>query len=464
MNIEFLSKAVNNRRVLVLAIAAAILTAGIGYYGISQFSQGTRPQAKEHSQPAAPQVVALGQLEPQTEVTKVSVPAALSNDRVAQLFVKRGDRVKAGQTIAILSSRDRLQGLLAEAREQVNLARSELAQVKAGAKTGEINSQKAEIARIQAQSLGEERAQQKSLARLEAQLLGDRNSQQAALAGLEEQLAGDIQVQSATIKKLTAELNNARVELRRYQQLYKSGALSQSQYATRRLNVDTAIQQLNEARAGLARTKTTGDRKISEAKANLERTISTGSKQISEAKIVLERIRSTSSQQVNSAQGLLSKISEVRPVDVQTAQAKVNQTMAAAKRVEAELAQATVRSPIDGQILDIFAKPGEVVKDNGLVNLGQTDRMQVVAEVDQGDIQKIRIGQSVMITGEAFAGELRGRVRDLGLEVSRQSTFSNQPGENLDRRVVKVRIQIDPKDSQKVASLTNLQVQVAIQL
>jgi HlyD family secretion protein len=463
MNIQFLSKS-SNRRVLALAIAVGALTAGIGYYGISQFSQGTSPpQAKEQSPPAVPQVVALGQLEPQTEITKVSVPAALSNDRVAQLLVKRGDRVKAGQTIAILSSRDRLQGLLAEAQEQVNLARSELAQVRAGAKTGEIDSQKAEIARIQAQSIGEERAQRESLARLEAQWLGDRNSQQAALAGLEVQLVGDIQVQSATIKKLTAELNNARAELRRYQQLYSAGALSQSQYATKRLTVDTAVQQLNEAQAGLARTKTTGDRKISEARANLQRTIATGSKQISEAKVVLDRIRSTSSQQITSAQGTLSKISEVRPVDVQTAQAKVNQSIAVAKRVATELDQADVKSPSAGQILDIFAKPGEVVKDNGIVNLGQTDRMQVVAEVDQGDIQKIRLGQSVLITGEAFAGELRGTVRDLGLEVSRQSTFSNQPGENLDRRVVKVRIHLDPADSQKVAGLTNLQVQVAIQ-
>jgi HlyD family secretion protein len=386
----------------------------------------------------------------------------LSNDRVAQLLVKRGDRIKAGQPIAILSSRDRLQGLLAEATEQVNLARSELAQIKAGAKTGEIDSQRAEIARIQAQSSGEERAQQVSIARLEAQWVGDRNAQQAALAALEDQLAGDIQVQSATIKKLTAELNNARAELGRYQQLASAGGISQSQYATRRLTVDTAVQQLNEAQAGLTRTKTTGERRIREAKANLQRTIVTGSKQISEAKVGLDRIRATSRQQVAAAQATLGRISEVRPVDVQTAQAKVNQTLAAAKRVETELAQATVKAPIDGRILEIFAKPGEVVRDNGIVNLGQTDRMQVVAEIDQGDISKIRAGQSVLITGEAFTGELRGTVSALGLEVSRQSTFADRPGENLDRRVVKVRIHIDPADSQKVAGLTNLQVQVAI--
>jgi HlyD family secretion protein len=463
MNIQFLSKP-SHRRVLVWALAAAALTAGIGYYGMSQFSQGSQtPETKQPTTVTVPQVVALGQLEPQTEVTKISVPAALSNDRVAQLLVKRGDRITAGQTIAILDSRDRLQGLLAEARTQVDLAQAELAQVKSGAKTGEINSQTAEIARIQAQLLGEERAQRESLARLEAQLAGDKSAQSANIAGLEAQLAGDVQVQSATIKKLAAELNNARSELRRYGQLYAAGAIPQSQYETKRLSVDTAIQQLNEAQAGLVRTKATGDRKISEAKANLQRTIATGSKQISEAKIGLERIRSTGERQVTSAQGTLSKIAEVRPVDVKTAQAKVNQTMAVAKRVETELAQAYVRSPIAGQILDIFAKPGEVVKDNGLVDLGQTDRMQVVAEIDQGDIKKVRLGQSVLITGEAFGGELRGTVRDIGLAVSRQNTFADRPGENLDRRVVKVRIGIDPADGQKVAGLTNLQVQVAIQ-
>jgi HlyD family secretion protein len=54
-------------------------------------------------------------------------------------------------------------------------------------------------------------------------------------------------------------------------------------------------------------------------------------------------------------------------------------------------------------------------------------------------------------------------VRQVGLQVSQQKVFSNQPGQNLDRRVVEVRIRLNSKDSQQVASLTNLQVQVAIQ-
>ena len=391
MRIEFLSKP-SNRSMVAVVTATAVLTVGISYYSISRSSQVSQP-AETEAQPTAalPQVVALGQLEPQTEVIKVSVPATLSHDRVAQLLVKRGDRVTAGQVIAVLDSRDRLQGLLAEAKEQVSVAQAELAQVKAGAKAGEIAAQQAEIVRLQAELDGEIRQQQATLARLQSQVETDR------------------------------------AEFNRYRSLYEAGAISASQFDQKRLALATAQTQLDEGKAGRSRTTETLQAQIQTASANLDR------------------------------------IAEVRPVDVQAAQARVDQAIAMVQRAEAELAQATVRSPVAGQILEIFAKPGEVVNNNGIVNLGQTDQMQVVAEVDQGNIARIRPGQPAIITGEAFAGELRGTVHEIGLAVSRQSTFSNQPGENLDQRVIKVRIRLNPEGSNRVAGLTNLQVQVAIQ-
>jgi len=81
-------------------------------------------------------------------VIKVSVPATLSNDRVAKLLVQRGDRVEAGQVIAIMDSRDRLQNALLEAQAQAKVSQAELAKVKAGAKSGEIAAQAAEIVRL----------------------------------------------------------------------------------------------------------------------------------------------------------------------------------------------------------------------------------------------------------------------------------------------------------------------------
>ena len=419
----------SNRQLVVLVVGLGLFAIGISYYGISHFAQSDKSSAmQKQALPAAQQVVALGRVEPQTEVIKVSVPAALSNDRVAQLLVQRGDRVTQGQVVAVLDSHNRLEGLLAEARSQVSLAKSELAQVKAGAKSGEIAAQTSQIERLKFQQQGDVIAQRETVARLEAQLAGDRTAQ------------------LATIRRLTATQQNVNVEYQRYQALYAAGGISQSLRDSKRLAADTAREELTEAKIVLDRIDGTAGRQLGEAKAVLTRTEQTGNTQIDEANANLNRI------------------AEVRPVDIQTAQAKIDQALAGVKRAEAELAQATVRSPLAGRILEVFAKPGEVVRDNGLLSLGQTEQMQVVAEVYQSEIQKVREGQLATITSEAFAAELHGTVHEIGMEVSRQSTFSNQPGENLDQRIVKIRIRINPQDSKHIAGLTNLQVQATIAL
>jgi HlyD family secretion protein len=90
--------------------------------------------------------------------------------------------------------------------------------------------------------------------------------------------------------------------------------------------------------------------------------------------------------------------------------------------------------------------------------------MVAVAEVYQTDISKVQLGQQAEITSQAFSGEIRGKVSQIGLQVNCQNVFSNQPGENMDRRVIEVKIRLNPESSKRVAGLTNLQVQTAIKL
>lgn len=464
MDIKFLLK-LSNRGKLILTIVAAALTAGIGYHSISQSSQVSQPsEARERTTPTIQQVVALGQIEPQTEVIKVSVPATLSNDRVAQLSVERGQKVKSGQIIAILDSKTRLEAALQEAKEQVKIATTKLAQIEAGAKSGEIAAQKSQVHRGQYQWQGEARAQQEIITRIRVEGEGNKNAQQETIARIKAQGEGDENAQLAAISKIQVELANAKSEVNRYQQLVDKGAISQSVLDTKKLAVDSYTQQLKESQAIRWRSGRTNDRQLREAQVTLAKIDRSNRYQLKEAQAVLTRINLTGTEQVIEAKANLDRISEVRPVDIRAAQAEVARSIASVKRAEVDLRQADIRAPVSGQILDIFAKPGEVVKDNGIVNLGQNDQMQVVAEVDQSDIAKIRLGQTASITGEAFSGTLQGSVSETGLEVNRQSTFSTQPGENLDRRVVKIRIRLNPEDSKRVASLTNLQVQVAITL
>ena len=257
---------------------------------------------------------------------------------------------------------------------------------------------------------------------------GDINAQASAINRLEAELRGQIASQEAAIARLTAELDNARVEYDRYQQLFNDGAISAQERDTRRLRVDTVSQQLAEARETLNRTVETTE---------------------------VER---------NEAQARLESVSEVRPVDVQVAQAELEQAKATVKEARAALALTEVRSPIDGRVLEVNVRPGEVVGNTGIVAIGQTDQMYVAAEVYETDVAEVRLGQKAIVTGSAFEGKLEGKVTQVGLEVKQQDVFESDPLVNTDNKVVEVKIRLDPESSKQVTALSNLQVQVVITL
>jgi HlyD family secretion protein len=156
-------------------------------------------------------VTALGRLEPVGEVVKLSAPTSNQGNRVEQLLVQEGDRLKKGQVVAILDAYPRLKAALEQADQQVKVAQAQLAVVKAGAKQGEIAAQNAEIARIEAQ------------------------------------YQGDIATQSAAVRRLQAEVQNAQAEYERYQSLFDAGAISASQRYSKGLILSTAQSSLQEA-------------------------------------------------------------------------------------------------------------------------------------------------------------------------------------------------------------------------
>lgn len=428
--VQKLAKKASNKGLIALVVAAIAITGGIVIYGISRFGlvgQTTSPESGETT-PKSQKVAALGRLEPEAEVISLFPPLALDGDRIAQILVKEGDRVKAGQLVAILDARDRLQTAVIQSQQQVKVAQAKLNQVEAGAKVGEINAQQASVERLQAQSQGDKTAQQQAIFRIEAQWSGDRIAQEA------------------TIKKLEAELKNAEAEYQRYQQIYFQGAVSNSLYDSKGLTVETAKQQVDEAKAVLNRINTTTSKELAEAKAGLARTNATGSKEVSQAKATL------------------TSIAEVRPVDVAVAKTEIENAIATLKHAQTELAGAYIKAPMAGQIIKIHTRVGEKISTSGIADLGQTDQMMAVAEVYQTDIGKVKLGQQAVISSQAFAGELRGSVAQIGRQVIRQNVFSNQPGENLDRRVIEVKIRLSSEDSKRVAGFTNLQVQTAIEL
>ena len=222
------------RRSTALITTATLAVGGITIYGL-RFSTSQSDTPLKTAAPEIKTVTALGRIEPSGESVQISAPASSQSDRVAKLLVKEGDRIKTGQVIAILDSRDRLQAALKQAEERVRVAQAKLAQIQAGAKTGEIEAQRATIARIQA----------------------ERNN--------------DIAAQEATVAKLLAELRNAQVEYQRYQKLYEEGAISASERDSKELTWETAQRQLEEAKANLTRIRSAQQQQLNEAEATLNK-------------------------------------------------------------------------------------------------------------------------------------------------------------------------------------------------
>ncbi len=374
-------------------VAAVFLVGGLGAYALWR-SQSSHTQTAQTAgtAPKIQTVTALGYLEPRGKVIKLSAPSTSGGaSRVEQLLVKQGDAVKAGQVIAILDSRDRLRAALVEAQEQVKVARSNLAVVKAGAKRGEVNAQQSEIGRLEAQR------------------------------------QGDAQAQAATVARLQAERQNAQAEARRYESLYREGAVSASVRDTKALTLATAQRSLQEAQ------------------------------------VVLDRIQTTRSPELTSAKATLDRIAEVRLVDVEASQAQVDKAIAAVQQAKAQLDLATVRAPQDGVVLEIHTRPGELISSDGIVELGSTQQMTALLEVYETDIGKVRFGQPTKLFADSYPEALSGKVSEIGVKVKRQNVVNSDTSGNIDARIVEVRVQLDAASVQKVARLTNLQVTGEIQ-
>jgi ABC exporter DevB family membrane fusion protein len=135
---------------------------------------------------------------------------------------------------------------------------------------------------------------------------------------------------------------------------------------------------------------------------------------------------------------------------------------AAVKQAEANFALSFVRSPRSGQILRVITKGGEKAGNEGIVELGNTNQMTVVAEVYETDIHRVKVGQRASINSQGFGRALEGVVAEVGLRIGKKDLLGTDPAAASDARVVEVKINLSPQSSQLAKSLTNLQVDIVI--
>ena len=290
-------------------------------------------------------------------------------------------------------------------------------QVKQGQAIAILDSYDRSVAALlQAQSQAQE-----SATNLDKVRAGAKSGDIVAQEGNVQSAAANINSFKANAARIQAELEIAGRDYNRFLQVYKEGAISQTVLDSYRLRVETLQGQLLQAQ-----------------------------QQIQQAEF-----------QLKQSQGLLSSVSEVRPTDIQLAEAQLQAALVNVKRAEVDLDLAQVRAPIDGQVIKINTKTGEVVSlENGVIDLGNTNQMYVVAEVYETDIGRVKVGQNAAIASEAFDGEITGKVESIGLRIAKNDVLGTDPAAKTDVRVIEVKIKLD--DSKKVSGLTNLQVRVKI--
>jgi HlyD family secretion protein len=414
---------------LVAAVSAiAVVVTGGGFVIANNLMSGPKPQTtespgQETKKEEAAAVGALGRLEPAGEVFKIAPPAGGFSSRIERLLVKEGDKVKPGQPIAVMDSYQSLLASAKQAEAQMIEAQSKLEGVRAGAKSGDLGAQRAAVGTEQARGMEAEGEVRRAFAEL-------------------QEAEFKLQEVQAAVPKLAAELKKAEWDLDKYTQLYKEKAIPEVEWRKKELDFITKKQ---EAAQGLKLV------------AQIEKRVQQKAGTLAQAQAAVQRAIT----RVAGENQRLGGVAEVRPTDVKQAEAQVLVAQSNFEKAKIEMEKAIVKSPIPATVLKTYAKDNESVGTNGIMDLGITEQMYVMAEVDENSISKVAVGNRAIIKSDAFQGELSGKVERVGAQVRKNAVTSSDPSDKQDVRVVEVKIRLD--DSKPVQTLTNLQVKVSIQ-
>ncbi len=128
------------------------------------------------------------------------------------------------------------------------------------------------------------------------------------------------------------------------------------------------------------------------------------------------------------------------------AEGQLNVARSELSAAQAAMENTTIRASIGGTILQMNARPGELASPSTtqpLVLLGDVSALRVRGEVDERDIEKIKVGQSVLVRPAALRGrEIAGTVSFVAPLV--EAGRNNAPGQRnmTDVDVVEVLVEL----------------------
>ncbi len=119
-----------------------------------------------------------------------------------------------------------------------------------------------------------------------------------------------------------------------------------------------------------------------------------------------------------------------------------------------------VRAPISGVVIQRYLAEGEgVTPEIPILDIADLDKTWVNAEVDETDGGKIRAGDSVEITSEAYPGRtFRGRIERIADYAGVRKIRPSNPAVNLGLKVVQVKIALLEKTPLKLGMTVDVKI------
>ena len=117
------------------------------------------------------------------------------------------------------------------------------------------------------------------------------------------------------------------------------------------------------------------------------------------------------------------------------------------RTVQERIGKCSIVAPIDGTVLRVYARRGEsfsTVTPRPLFSLADTSTRHIKAEVDERDVDKLSVGQNVVIQADALDGKkLRGSVARISAMMGRKSISTGDPSDKSDRDVLEAVIELE---------------------
>ncbi|MGH1417311.1 MAG: HlyD family secretion protein [Hyphomicrobiaceae bacterium] len=231
-----------------------------------------------------------------------------------------------------------------------------------------------------------------------------------------------------------ARLASAETEVQVRKKIRDDGNLSSSRDSIR--NAEDAVYDAERARTG-ARFELDAALLAKREDGGSKRRLQDARRRYSDAKdrVARERLRlarASAKSNIPAPNRLESAVSEAR------AQVAI---------AEALLDKTRLRASIDGTVLQVNAKIGEMVAPNPLrplMILGDMSVMRVKAEVDEADVANIKLGQRAYIKSISYPGKrFRGKVLSMSPSLAAPALGQRGPRRATDVEVLEVMIELD---------------------